>query len=64
MSAQQSIYPKYTIYVQYEDKVGAKNWNVKAKRNYEKKEGIFFNVENKNGDMALFYETKKIADTL
>jgi len=61
---QKSIYPKDTIYVKFENKAGAKKWNAKFERIYEKKNGIYFNVENSNGDMALFYDKNEKPDTL
>jgi hypothetical protein len=62
--SQQSKYPKDTIYLKYEDKIGSKKWNAKFSRNYNNKKGIYFNVENKDGDMAFFYNRNQKADTL
>lgn len=62
--AQNPPYPKDTIFVKYEHKAGAKNWNAKFERDFKKNEGIFFNVESKEGDMALFYPYNERADTL
>ena len=61
---QRSTYPKDTIYVKYENKTGLKKWNAKFKRDYNGKSGIYFNIENKDGDMALFYAHKQKTDTL
>jgi len=61
---QESKYSKDTIYIKYENKKGAINWNAKFERAYEKMNGIFFNVENEKGNMALFYDIKKKSDTL
>jgi hypothetical protein len=62
--SQQSKYPKDTIYVKYENKVGLKKWNMKFKHEYENKKGIYFNIEHIKGDMALFYNKKQKPDTL
>ena len=61
---QESKYPKDTIYVKFENKKGIINWNAKFERTYEKMNGIFFNIENEKGNMALFYDIKKKSDTL
>ena len=61
---QETKYPKDTIYVKYENKIGPKKWNAKFKRDYNGKAGIYFNIENKSGDMALFYSYEQKTDTL
>lgn len=61
---QKSIYPKDTIYVKFQKKIGAKKWNAKFERIYKNKHGFFFNVEDSNGDMALFYDQEQSSDTL
>jgi len=61
---QKSLYPKDTIYVKYEEKIGGKKWNAKFNRDYNKKQGIYFNLENKDDNMAFFYNNKQKADTL
>lgn len=61
---QNSIYRKDTIYIKYENIKSDKNWNAKFKRTYEKKKGIFFNVENHKGNMVLFYDRELKPDTL
>lgn len=57
-------YPKDTIYIKFENKTRAKNWNKKFKYTYEKIKGIYFNIEHIKGDMALFYDFRKKSDTL
>ena len=60
---QKSIYPKDTIYVKYQEERNAA-WNAKFERKYNKKLGIYFNIETEEGDMALFYPYSEKADTL
>lgn len=57
-------YPKDTIFVKFEHKPGTKNWNAKFERDFKKNAGVFFNLESKVGDMALFYSYNQRADTL
>lgn len=57
-------YPKDTIYIKFEKKIGQKKWNAKFERSYKEKKGIFFNVENDKGGMALFYNLNNKTDTL
>ncbi len=61
---QKSKYPKDTIYIKYEHKVGQKKWNMKFKYKYENLKGFYFNIEHIKGDMALFYNMKEKNDTL
>lgn len=61
---QKTIYPRDTIYIKFEDKIGSKKWNAKLERTYKNKHGFFFNVEDSNGDMALFYDQEQSSDTL
>ncbi|SHG75030.1 hypothetical protein SAMN05444483_1276 [Salegentibacter echinorum] len=60
---QQSIYPKDTIYVKYQEERNA-SWNAKFERKYKQKLGIYFNIETEEGDMPLFYPHSEEADTL
>jgi len=61
---QKVLYPKDTIYVKFENKVGKKEWNAKFERIYNGKKGVYFNIEKIKGDMALFYDLNYKADTL
>lgn len=63
MFSQNHSFPKDTIYVQYEDRK-EHSWNDKFERIYDDQNGIYFNVEQKKGDMALFYPFDKKSDTL
>ncbi|MDT0648476.1 hypothetical protein RM545_17445 [Zunongwangia sp. F260] len=59
-----SSYPKDTIYIQYKPATGPKKWNAKFRRDYNGVPGVYFNVEQKKGDMALFYADSLLTDTL
>lgn len=62
--AQEPPYPKDTIYIQYENKENTKKWPGKFERKYKGISGIYFNVKQKSGDMALFHSYEKPSDTL
>lgn len=61
---QESKYPKDTIYIKYENKIGLKKWNKKFNYKLNGKDGIYFNIEHLKGDMALFYNNNHKSDTL
>lgn len=60
---QKKSFPKDTIYVQYKEKKGSR-WNDKFERAYKDENGIYFNIKQEKGDMALFYSFNKKPDTL
>ena len=63
--AQQSKYPKDTIYVKYENKALNKKWLSDYGYGNNKKEGILFNVKDENNkNMLFFYDKKLSTDTL
>lgn len=63
---QNSLYPKDTIYVKFENKIENKKWSGGYGYGKNKKNGIFFNLKDANKEsMSFFYiEKNKSADTL
>lgn len=62
---QKSIYPKDTIYIRYENSAENKKWFGTYGYGNNKKEGILFNIRDKNNEaMSLFFHRKNKADTL
>jgi len=63
--AQQSKYPKDTIYVKYENKALNKKWLSNYGYGNNKKNGILFNIKDENNkNMLFFYDKKLSTDTL
>ena len=63
--AQQSKYPKDTIYVKYENKTLNKKWLSNYGYGNNKKNGVLFNIKDENNkNMLFFYDKKLSTDTL
>jgi len=62
---QKSIYPKDTIYVKFENKIGNKKWFGNYGYGDNKKFGLLFNLKDTNNQsMSFFIDKEQNSDTL